>query len=68
LTPPWSHREAHRRGLARCLDTGEGPILGRRIEIEAQRSGGSLAPGEAFIAKPFTPDDLVRKVRALLEA
>ena len=33
-------RERHREGLARYLKTGEGPVLGRRIEIAAVRADG----------------------------
>jgi PAS domain S-box-containing protein len=40
IIPP-SLREQHRRGLAHYLATGEGPVLGRRIEINACRSDGS---------------------------
>src|SRR5437762_1174544 len=32
---PSHHREGHARGLARFLETGEGPILRQRIEIPA---------------------------------
>ena len=34
-------RERHRQGLAHYLRTGEGPVLGRRIEIAAIRKDGS---------------------------
>ena len=33
-------RERHRQGLAKYLATGEGPVLGRRIEIAAVRADG----------------------------
>src|SRR5438093_2363862 len=36
IVPP-SLRERHRKGLAHYLKTGEGPVLGRRIEINALR-------------------------------
>ena len=34
-------RERHRQGLARYLKTGEGPLIGKLIEIEALRRDGS---------------------------
>ena len=34
-------RERHREGLARYLKTGEGPLIGKLIEIEALRRDGS---------------------------
>ncbi|MGI8820263.1 MAG: ATP-binding protein [Chthoniobacterales bacterium] len=37
LIIPCSLRERHRAGLAHYLRTGEGPVLGRRIEIPAMR-------------------------------
>ncbi|HEX9394629.1 MAG TPA: PAS domain-containing protein, partial [Gemmatimonadales bacterium] len=37
---PAAHRDAHRRGLAHFLATGEGPILRRRIEITALHRDG----------------------------
>ena len=43
IIPP-RYREDHRRGLANFLTTGEGPILGQRIEISARhRSGRELS-------------------------
>ena len=39
IIPPRS-RERHRQGLAHYLKTGEGPLLGKLIEIEALRRDG----------------------------
>ena len=41
--------EAHTAGMARFIDTGEGPVLGRRIEIEAQDRDGRRFPVELSI-------------------
>ena len=40
IVPP-AQRERHRQGLAHYLATGEGPVLGRRIEVSALRRDGS---------------------------
>jgi two-component system cell cycle sensor histidine kinase/response regulator CckA len=40
IIPP-ALRAKHRQGLAHYLKTGEGPVLNRRIEINAQRKDGS---------------------------
>ncbi len=40
LIVPEIHRVAHKTGLEHFLRTGEGPILGRRVEIEARRRDG----------------------------
>ncbi|WP_422039697.1 PAS domain S-box protein [Roseibium sp.] len=37
---PDQHRKAHDGGLARFLETGEGPVLGKRIEIEGLHKEG----------------------------
>ncbi len=37
---PQKYRQAHDDGLARFLKTGEGPVLGKRIEIEGQHKDG----------------------------
>ena len=47
---PARYRDAHRRGFAHYLATGEGAVLGKRIEIEALRSDGSEFPVELAIA------------------
>lgn len=46
---PERYREAHERGLAHYLATGEGPVLGRRIEIEAINRAGDELPVELSI-------------------
>ena len=48
IIPPET-RDAHRRGIARYLATGDGPVLGRRIEVEAMRADGSTFPVELAI-------------------
>ena len=54
IIPPKS-RDAHYRGFARYLQTGEGPILGRRIEVDAMRADGSLFPCELAITRVPVP-------------
>lgn len=49
IVPP-QYREAHYRGLAHFLATGEGPLLGKRIEVEAMRHDGTCFPVELAIA------------------
>ena len=48
IIPP-SLRDAHRAGLARYLATGEGPVLGKLLEITALRSDGAEIPMELAI-------------------
>jgi PAS domain S-box-containing protein len=47
---PLQHREAHERGLQKFLDTGEGPMLNRRIEITALHRTGREFPVELAIS------------------
>ena len=49
LIIPTPMREAHRRGLEHFLKTGEGPVLGKRIEVTAMRAGGGEFPIEMAI-------------------
>jgi PAS domain S-box-containing protein len=44
LIVPERYREAHARGLRRYLDTGEGPILSRPVELSALRRDGYEFP------------------------
>ena len=46
---PERFQDAHRRGLAHYLATGEGPVLNQRIEIAALRRGGAEFPIEIAI-------------------
>lgn len=46
---PEQHREAHDRGMAHYLKTGEGPVLNQKIEISALRKDGEEFPIELAI-------------------
>src|SRR4030095_1205347 len=48
LIVPLRLRERHRQGLARYLETREGPLIGKLIEIEALRREGSGIIGGAW--------------------
>jgi PAS domain S-box-containing protein len=50
IIPP-SLREHHREGLRRYLETGEGPVLGRRLEITGMRADGREFPVELTITR-----------------
>jgi len=47
---PEQHRQAHVVGLERFLRTGQGPVIGRRIELSALRRGGAEFPIELTIS------------------
>jgi diguanylate cyclase (GGDEF)-like protein/PAS domain S-box-containing protein len=47
---PAPHRDAHRRGLERFLATGEGPLLGKRIEVDGLHRDGHEFPIELAIS------------------
>jgi PAS domain S-box-containing protein len=48
IVPP-SLRAAHSKGLETYLRTGEGPVLGRRIEVPAVRADGTEFPVELAV-------------------
>lgn len=48
IIPP-VYRERHRKGLEHYLATGEGPVLGKLIELSAVRSDGTEFPVELAI-------------------
>jgi PAS domain S-box-containing protein len=48
IIPP-EVREQHERGLERFFQTGEGPLLNRRVEVEALRKDGTRIPVELSI-------------------
>src|SRR5262249_23859119 len=49
LIMPTSLRERHRQGLAHYLATGEGPLLGKLIEMPGLRADGTEFPAELSI-------------------
>jgi PAS domain S-box-containing protein len=49
IIPP-DQRQAHERGLARYLATGDGPLLNRLVEVTAVRRDGAEFPVELSIA------------------
>ncbi len=59
LVIPEPHRAAHKAGLQRFLTTGEGSILGRRIEIEALRRDGKEIKVELSITALRRRDGVV---------
>jgi diguanylate cyclase (GGDEF)-like protein/PAS domain S-box-containing protein len=46
---PVDQRDAHREGLERFLETGEGPVLGTRLEVNALHRDGREFPVELTI-------------------
>ena len=75
VIPPRYH-EDHRKGMQRFLETGEGPILNKRIEITARDKGGREFAAELTISPVRIGDsiafsafvrDITDRVRAELE-
>ena len=67
IVPP-ALREAHRRGLARYVATGESRLIGRLIEMTAMRSDGTEFPVElAISAVPSDPPMLTGVLRNITE-
>ena len=50
IIPP-SLRDRHRTGMAHYLATGEGPVLGKRLELPALRADGTEFPVELAITR-----------------
>ncbi len=53
---PETHREAHRRGIQRFLATGEGQVIGQRLEVTALHRDGREFPIELTISPLETKD------------
>lgn len=51
LIIPERFRQRHYEGLARYLASGEGPVLGKRLELPALRSNGEEFPVELSISR-----------------
>ena len=49
LMVPENYRTAHREGMKNWHQTGEGPVLGFRLEIEARHKSGKVFPIELAI-------------------
>jgi len=49
LIIPEDQRDAHRAGIRRFHETGEGPILGQRVELSGLRRDGSVFPAELTV-------------------
>ena len=47
---PVSHQAAHKKGFAHFLATGEGPVLGKRLELPARHREGHEFPIEITIS------------------
>jgi PAS domain S-box-containing protein len=56
IVPP-SLRDAHRRGLARFLDTESGVVLDRRLELKGMRRDGTEFPVELTITRIALPGE-----------
>ena len=54
IVPPHL-RDAHRRGLARYLQTKRGVVLDRRLELTGMRRDGSEFPVELTITRIALP-------------
>ncbi len=51
---PAEHRAAHRAGLRRFLETGEGRLLNRALELDACRRDGSTVPVRLTVSAQLT--------------
>ena len=58
LIIPAELRDAHRRGLARAVTTGDAPLLGQRLEMPAIRADGAEFPIELTIGRTSTEPPL----------
>lgn len=58
IIPP-RYREAHKAGLRRCRESGEGSVLRRRLEITAIRKDGAEFPVELSLTAVPLDDSLL---------
>jgi PAS domain S-box-containing protein len=54
IIPP-GLREAHRQGVERYVETGEGTMVGHPVDLPAMRADGSEFPVEIAITRPELP-------------
>ena len=57
LMPPKFH-DAHTAGFSKYLKTGNGPIVGKRVEVEGMRADGTYFPAELAVNIAPRGDDL----------
>lgn len=57
IIPP-EFRDAHQQGMKRYLATGEGPVLGSRLQLPAMRKDGSSFPAELTITSIVAGDEM----------
>jgi PAS domain S-box-containing protein len=71
IVPP-SLRERHTTGFARFIETGQGTVLGRRLELTAMRADGSEFPVELALsqveAEPLLICGALRDISAAKQA
>jgi PAS domain S-box-containing protein len=53
---PFRYREAHQRGMKHFLKTGEGPVLGKTIEVQALRKNNDEFDISLSISPSFVKD------------
>jgi PAS domain S-box-containing protein len=58
IIPP-AYRDLHERGMKRYVETGEGPLLGKRIEVVAMRRDGTEFPCELALEASGDGDDIL---------
>ncbi len=54
IIPP-QLRDGHRKGLLHYLETGDGPVIGQRIEITAMKADGTEFPIELSVSRVDVP-------------
>jgi len=55
---PNEQRSAHNRGMAHFLETGEGPLIGQRVETKAMRKNGTEIPIELALTATWIDSDV----------
>jgi len=58
LVPP-GLRPAHHQGIAHYRATGDGPILGKRVEVNALHASGKEIPVELTVTRVMLPDHVL---------
>lgn len=67
LIIPEQHRAGHLAGMAHLRDTGQGPILGKRLELIAQNRAGVVFPVELTVSAVDGDDLYVASIRDLTD-